>query len=42
MKLKGREQKQSWYEYPDICLEKAEENQEEKKSSEQPDSWQRF
>jgi hypothetical protein len=28
MKLKGRERKRSWSEYPGICLGKAEENQE--------------
>ena len=31
MKLKGRERKRSWSEYPGICLEKAEENQGKKK-----------
>jgi hypothetical protein len=34
VKLKGREWKWSWFEYPGIYLEKAEENQE--KNSEQP------
>jgi hypothetical protein len=40
MKLTDREWKQSWSEYPGICLEKAEENQE--KNSEQPASGPRF